>query len=337
MNKNQIRISAAVVVILAAGVLLLKNLAPQSDGPSSPDANETVSGQETVKVSRPGDSNQNSTDGTAPANAKITAEAADTTLEAELKDWLELPLPDFGPVAGDPSEELHQAIKEAITGALRAKTLEEQAKFYEDFIDSYPLSADAIPMMGRLAATYARMGRFEDARRILNGAKTLAGNDRFVNTVEINMAHLDTVTGNLDRAEETLRGIMARRVPRSLKDPYAVAPQLFTAPYFLAKVYKERKTFAQADQVLRQAGNVALQMTRKNPDVEWLPSYVAGAYSHRINLVLEIDPDDIAGARRLAEELKEQLGDYVGPQGYGNIMMSLNMYERMRAEKKQQK
>ena len=211
------------------------------------------------------------------------------------------------------------------------RKLPEQVEFMEEYVKELPESPAVVKILNVLGSSYARLGRIEEAKKMLNRAIELAGSDRFVNTVEINLAFAETQAGQLSDAEARLLKIMSLPVPESLNDSYAVTPQLFSAPRFLAKVYQKAGDIRRADEVLRRAGERAVQMTKENPDVEWLPSYIAGAYADRVNLILESEPNNIAAAKDLAEELKSHLpNNLVGPQGYGNIMMSIMAHENKR-------
>jgi len=247
-------------------------------------------------------------------------------LDLEALDWFELPMPDVLEDPTAPSEEAREAVKEAIIRGLKAKSLEEAVRYYEEYLRKYPLSPDAVSMMNRLGTTYARIGRFDDARKMLRSAIAFAGEDRYVNIININLAHVDTIEGNLQQAEARLRAVMAKPVPESLGDPYAVAPQLFASRYFLSEVLERQGRVDEAHELLKGTAGTAVSMSKSNPEVAWLPSYVWGAYQRRVNLILRTDQDP-ATARMLAEEFKQLVPEREGRMYYSRMMSGIALWE----------
>lgn len=237
------------------------------------------------------------------------------------------------PVVDEEADDLQarmqkQAFHDATTNALSAGSLEEGLKFYEEYIRLYPNSPYTVTMMNTLGIAYARVGRYEDALKVLDQAIELAGDDRFVNTIEVNVGYVYMEAGDLEAAKEQLKSVMDKPVPDSLDDPYAVTPQLFTAPSFYARVLVKEGKFDEADELLRDVGERALKMARENPDVEWLPSYAVLAYENRVNAQVSKDPPDFAAARALAEEFHEKLPNSSGGlTSYEAMLRALNYHE----------
>jgi len=198
---------------------------------------------------------------------------------------------------------------------------------YQQFMDKYPDSPANVHLLNLMSAVYLRSNQYDQAREALQQAIQIAGEDRFVNTLEINLANVEMNAGDLATAETRLKRVMAVPVPETLEDPYAVTPQLFTAPFFLAEVYQEKGDTEKADNLLKQAADRALQMTQENPDKKWLPSYVGGAYQRRINFLLETQPENIDAAYALAEELTEKLPHYTGMFDYNMIISGIRNYQ----------
>jgi len=194
-------------------------------------------------------------------------------------------------------------------------------------MDKYPDSPANAHLLNLMSAVYLRFNQYDQAREALEQAIQIAGEDRFVNTLEINLANAEMMAGDLATAETRLQQVMSIPVPDTLEDSYAVTPQLFSAPFFLAEVYQKMGDPAKADNLLKQTADQAWQMTQGNPDIDWLSSYVGNAYQKRINLLLETEPESIDTAYALAEELKEKLPHYTGMFDYNMIISGIKNYQ----------
>ena len=121
-----------------------------------------------------------------------TAEKEDPTV---LDD---LPLPDFGDTT---NEELQDAVQRTLESVRNAKSLQDGAQYLEAFLRKYPLGSSTAVMMNQLAGIYRDLRRFDDAKRILQHAKVLVGNDRFANTLELTEASIDFAKRDFVRME----------------------------------------------------------------------------------------------------------------------------------------
>jgi len=86
---------------------------------------------------------------------------------------------------------------------------------------------------------------------------------------------------------------------------------------------------------LAEAADLALNLTRSHPNIEYLPSYAAGAYYDRVALLLRNDPDNVARARQLAEELESRLPGYRrGMMDYPRIIAAIERREKTPATRR---
>ncbi len=242
--------------------------------------------------------------------------------------WMEVPT-HTTEASTEASKQRLEAVADAIKKGSAAGSLEKAVEHYEGFLERYPRGPGSLAMMNRLGCTYARIGRTADARRMLEAAIALAGDDRYANTIEINMAFLEMTADDLDAAEARLRRIMDKPIPESMDDPYAVAPQLFTSRKFLARAYEQRGDLDGAARLLEEATERGLELIKANPRAEWLPSYVRSTYSHRVDLVFKKDPENIAEARRLADDFLARLPNPTrGRCSYHHILKRIVNQER---------
>ncbi|MFA5864038.1 MAG: M56 family metallopeptidase [Phycisphaerae bacterium] len=208
------------------------------------------------------------------------------------------------------------AYREAAENALKASGLEKEPPYWEKFLRKYPLTPHSLQAMNILGIVYGRLSLYSEAQRMLNVSLRLADGTAFANTIGLNLAWVDTEDNHLDAAETRLRKIIAVPVPTDLKDWQKVTPQLFSAPFQLAKVYEKRGQVEQADRILIEAGERALAMAKAHTDISYLASYAIGAYRNRIELIYNANPENISGARQLAEEMKTRCKDLPGIQNY---------------------
>jgi len=166
---------------------------------------------------------------------------------------------------------------------------------YQQFMDKYPDSPANVHLLNLMSAVYLRSNQYDLACAALKQAIQIAGEDRFVNILEMNLANAERMAGDLATAEARLKRVMVVPVPETLEDSYAVTPQLFSAPFFLAEVYQKMGDPAKADNLLKQTAERAWQMTQDNPDIEWLPSWIGSAFQRRITLLLETEPENLEG------------------------------------------
>jgi thioredoxin-like negative regulator of GroEL len=256
--------------------------------------------------------------GSVPSATDDHLEVVGEGMPADVPD---LPLPSLG-------ESMNQALRDAVRDTREkvrgAKSLAEKARYIEAFIRAYPLGSATPVMMNDLARVYVQLKRFRDAEQILRHAKLLAGNDRYAMTVELTQAFLDFSRRDLAQTEARLQQIMAKPLPKSFDDPYAIAPQCFKAPLLLAKVYRSSGNMEGAFQVLQKATERGLELVNNHADAAWLPSHVAEVYWQRVAMTLAMDPRNVAAARTLADEMKQRLPSYEGPRSYRELLATID-------------
>lgn len=232
--------------------------------------------------------------------------AEDRTGIGDLSE-LEIPLSEPNPSAN--------VIRDVIKEGANAKTMEEAIGIYEKFGEDYLIQVSP-DMMNRLGILYTRMGRYDEARQILEEALRVlridSSNNGLLNLIKVSIANLDIITGDFDAAENRLRRVIAQPATEELRLPFSIAPQLFEAPFFLAKLYQEKGMISEAEQLLKSTSEEAVTMAKDNPDVIWLSSYVANAYKRRVSLSLAANPEDMNSVDEIAEELKVNLEPIYG-------------------------
>ncbi len=200
---------------------------------------------------------------------------------------------------------------------------------FQEYVRKYPPSAGDILEMNTLGLQYESTGRVKDARRIFRRAFTVAADGPYATLIQVTRAHVEIQAGRLNEAEDILRRVMEIPVPESsIHDGRRVVHILFTAPQYMAKIFQKRGQFDEADRILAKSGDTAYKLAKAHPDVGYLPSHVAGAYYHRVRLLLESNPGSFAKARQLAEECRTQVPEYKGPCDYGQIIRWIEHYER---------
>ena len=215
-------------------------------------------------------------------------------------------------------ETRNEELKKTIISAMNAD-FSTAAKLYEDYLKRYPLEPGSIEMMSRLALTYSRVGRYEEAIQLLQDAKKQAGTDRFVNTLELNLASVEIESGDLDAAETRLAGIAALPILKeNMDDPYAVSPQLFTAPFMLGNILEKRDEMEQADELYADIERRAFDLSKQYPNSTWIPGHATYMCSYRIALLKQRLPDDPQALAR-AEELYHEAQKNMPP-GNKDIM-----------------
>ena len=217
-----------------------------------------------------------------------------------------------------------EAVDKAITSALTVSSDEEAAKIYRAFIDKYPLAPDTPPMMCRLAVALARQEKFDEARKALESAKLIVGDDRYVNVLDIHLAHVDMLSGKLDSAQRRLLTVMNKPLPESFDDPYRFTPQIYGAPLSLARLHALRKEPAEAYRVLREMSDRAEAFLRQDQKREWARSYLINGYFRQIVVMRELEPDQIGRARQLQRELLGRLDGLGVDRAANQVMIDLS-------------
>lgn len=243
---------------------------------------------------------------------------------------LELPQPDFGL---EWSEELQQDLEEAILNAGKTKYLEKKVAYHLDFIKKYPLAHVSLIMRGRVGVLYTQMDRFEDARNIINDAKLVAGTNGYVNMLDVIYANVDMADNKLQQAETTLLSVMNRPAPNFLEDRHTVEAISFLAPIFLADVYARTNRAKEADQLLKKCSELALTLTRQNPNIDWLPSLFTRACYERIRIAYGAN-SDISDSLPIVEEVRINLPEFAGQKGYANVRRMIAITDRHLATEK---
>ncbi len=239
---------------------------------------------------------------------------------------IELPMPEFGLTS---SPEAIVAYERVMRRACETRFWDIRAGYYEEFLEEYPLSGCSLTVMARLAMAYAEMGRLNDARRVLEGAGLLAGDNRFVNFLDVMLAGLDVRSHRLTQAGARLREVIKRPIPNSLEDEYAVAGQRFLAPIRLAGILAAQGRADEADRLLAETCQVGLEWIRAHREIEWIPSYVTYASYERVRLALNSRGSD--DAVPIMDEVRQYLSDLEDKQGYGQVMELLAIADYNRA------
>jgi hypothetical protein len=175
---------------------------------------------------------------------------------------------------------------------------------------------------------YAEMGRIDDARHTLEGAKLLAGNDPYANFLEVMLADLDVRSKTFGPAETRLQAVMKRALPDSLENEYAAAGPKLLAPIRLANVLAAQGRADEADRLLAQTIQVGLEWTRSHSDIEWIPSYVTYGSYERVRLALLAH--GLEGAVPILNEVRAYLPSLAGKQGYGPVLELLSLADYYR-------
>jgi hypothetical protein len=176
---------------------------------------------------------------------------------------------------------------------------------YEQFVAAYPLTSEGVMSMGSiLVSEYARTGRGHDAERLATAASRFATGTELEYIVEINRACAESDNGKHDAAEQRLRRIMAKPLPKV--EDRRTLDILFVAPQQLADILRERGKREEADGLYKELANRGFAWDRQHPGRPIGESYVIAAYRGRLQLIVDRDPKDIA-AEQLIAELKQRL------------------------------
>lgn len=179
----------------------------------------------------------------------------------------------------------------------------EAAKLYEEYLALYPNDPGDLEIKSLLAFMYSRLGRHEESIALLKAAIAQGGKDPFVHILENNLADAEMRSGDLDGAEARLERLIA--LPVSAKtiteEPRAAIVPLFVAPFAQAKICEERRDVERADEIYAETEQRAIDLARRYPKVDWIPSYAAGACLNRVRLLQETRPNDPEALDRAQE------------------------------------
>lgn len=177
---------------------------------------------------------------------------------------------------------------------------------YEQFVAAYPLTSEGVMTMGSiLASEYARSGRGRDAERLATAASRFAAGTELEYIIEINRSWVESDNGKHEAAEERLRRIMVKPLPKV--EDRRTLDILFVAPQQLADFLRQRGKRDDADRLYKMLAERGFTWDREHPDRQAIgESYVIAAYRGRIQLIVDRDPKDTA-AEKLIEELKQRV------------------------------
>jgi len=129
--------------------------------------------------------------------------------------------------------------------------------------------------------------------------------------MEVGHARLEACAGKADAAEARLRSVMARPAPSDPSDP-RLADTLFLAREALAEVLAKQGRHEQADKLLVDLADDAIQHARRHPDrADIGRSWAVAAYEDRIRRILERDRGDLEAARKLIAEFQQKFPDAI--------------------------
>jgi tetratricopeptide (TPR) repeat protein len=214
---------------------------------------------------------------------------------------------------------------------------QEKLEYYEQFIEKYPFTPLTPRMMSRLAMGYAKKGEYDRARGLLEAAQELLGSDPFRNTIDVNLAQVFMMQGDLRASEKVLTGVMQRTPNDASALSEFGGATLFLAPLTLAECYGREARFNEADVLLGDVATAANTLLREHPDKAWVASYAADAYYRRVELVLKRQPADLDRARQLADEMKQRMPNYSGARGYPDLLRVINAAQAVQAKEKRAK
>jgi len=177
---------------------------------------------------------------------------------------------------------------------------------YEQFVAAYPLTSEGVMTMGSiLVSEYARSGRSRDAERLATAASRFAVGTELAYIVEINRAYVEWDNGKHEVAEQRLRQIMAKPLPKV--DDRRTSDILFVAPQQLADFLRECGRREESDRLYKELADQGFEWDKKHPNSNGVgESYVIAAYRGRIQLIVDHDPKDTAAEQRITE-LKKHL------------------------------
>jgi tetratricopeptide (TPR) repeat protein len=217
-------------------------------------------------------------------------------------------------------------------------TMEETARARQEFVDRYPRSPGSLNVLNQLGDIYARTGKFDKSIRsyeaaqqlLASGFTTEAPMKVSAGILQVNLAETYRLKKDFAEAEALLRELMSKPLPPAVEVETYV-PQVLVAPTTLARVLRDQGKPREADQLLVETANRAIELNELHPGIEWIESYAAAAYMQRVNAALESNPANVSEARRLAEEFHTRLPNYGEGQGYQQMVESIQMYQSRHA------
>ena len=180
----------------------------------------------------------------------------------------------------------------------------------DEFLRKYPpINIVGVSIVSMRIGMLERSGQVDEARRALEQALATYENTVYAPMVGLWMADFDRRHGDFLAAESRLTALMAIPIPETIRSLGDAGMQLSGAPAELAKVYKDQLRFDDAEAVLRQARDRAVQVALKNPGVPGLPSCALSMYTEMALFNFERDKE--ANFEENTRKAREFLEEYV--------------------------
>jgi len=177
------------------------------------------------------------------------------------------------------------AAQETLDIALPLIDPASSAFYYESFLARFPLAEESPSIMRYLAVSYSRMGRHDDAIRLIDGAIALVSDATQTSGYKLYRVEFDIAAGKYDQAEGALQAIMD--APPVSLDDLRFTHAAFIAPSYLAKIRVAQGRKEEAKEILRASIEKADQLRLENLDKEWLQSWVMAGFSELYAISIE--------------------------------------------------
>jgi tetratricopeptide (TPR) repeat protein len=180
----------------------------------------------------------------------------------------------------------------------------------DEYLKKYPpINMVGVRIVSLRIGMLERSGQVDEARRALEQALATYENTVYAPWVGLWMADFDRRHGDFLAAENRLIALMAIPIPETIRNSSDVGLQLGGLPAELAEVYKDQLRFDDAEVMLRQARDRAVQVALRNPGVPGLPSCAFSMYTEMA--LLNFDRDKGVNFEENTRKAREFVEEYV--------------------------